>query len=164
LECQTSLRVSDRKRLSKEHIFGSAIKMTAYKNKKPVFIPLTPISREILEKYNYQLPHLSEVRSNEYIKAICLIAGIDYLVETVEYKGGNKIYTKTPKWQLITNHTAVKTFITHCGEKAISAKIVSEITGKTVKVIQDHYYGTSDKVIQLEMERAFGSGALKANH
>lgn len=162
-ECQTSLRVSDRKRLSKEHIFGSVIKMTAYKNKKSVFIPLTPIARQILEKYDYKLPAMSDVRTNEYIKAICLIAGIDYEVETVEYKGGNKIYTKTPKWQLITNHTAVKTFISHCGEKGISAKIVSEITGKTVKVIQDHYYGTSNKVIQMEMERAFGSGALKVS-
>lgn len=156
LECQTSLRVSDRRRLGKEHIKDSIIKMPAHKNKKPLTIPLTPKAKFILKKYDYQLPEMTATRVNEYIKAICLIAGFDYLVETADYRGGKKIYTKTPKWQLVTNHTAVKTFITHCGEKGISAKVVSEITGKTVKVILDHYYGTNEKVISAEMKKAFG--------
>jgi integrase len=156
LECQTSLRVSDRKRLGKEHIKDSIIRMPAHKNKKPVFIPLTPKAKAILEKYDYVVPIVSEQKVNECIKAICLIAGFEYMVETADYRGGKKIYTKIPKWQLVTNHVAVKTFITHCGEKGISAKVVSEITGKTVKVILDHYYGTNSKVIEMEMQRAFG--------
>lgn len=157
LECQTSLRVSDRKRLGAEHIKDSIIRMPAHKNKKPLIIPLTPKAKAILEKYSYQLPEMTEQRVNEYIKAICLIAGFDYLVEVADYRGGKKIYTKVPKWQLVTNHTAVKTFITHCAEKGIQAKVVSEITGKTVKVILDHYYGTNERVIEAEMLRAFGT-------
>jgi hypothetical protein len=94
---------------------------------------------------------------NKYIKVACEDAGITSKVEVSELRGGQKIYTKYFKHELISTHTAVKTFITHCGEKGISAKVVSEITGKTVKVILDHYYGTSDKVIELEMQRAFGS-------
>jgi integrase len=156
LECQTSLRVSDRKRLGKEQIKDSVIKMQAHKNKKQLTIPLTPKAKAILEKYDYKLPTISEQRMNEYVKAICLIAGFDYLVEVADYRGGEKIYKKLPKWKLITNHTSVKTFITHCGEKGISAKVVSEITGKTVKVILNHYYGTNEKVIESEMKRAFG--------
>ncbi|HEX8545595.1 MAG TPA: site-specific integrase [Cytophagaceae bacterium] len=157
LECQTSLRVSDRKRLGKEHIYNNVIKMPAHKNKNRVTIPLTPKAMAILQKYDYEIPDITEQRMNEYVKAICLIAGFDYLIETTEYKGGRKIYTKIPKWQTITNHIAVKTFISHCGEKNISAKVVSEITGKSVKIIHEHYYGTNEKVIEMEMQRAFGT-------
>jgi integrase len=156
LECQTSLRVSDRKRLGIQHIKDSIIRMPAHKNKKQLTIPLTPKAKAILKKYDYKLPAITEQRSSEYVKAICLIAGFDYLVEIADYRGGKKNYTKVPKWKLVTNHIAVKTFITHCGEKGISAKVVSEITGKTVKVIIDHYYGTNEKVIEAEMKKAFG--------
>lgn len=156
LECQTSLRVSDRKRLGIQHIKDSIIRMPAHKTKKPLTIPLTPKAKAILKKYDYKLPDISATRMNEYVKALCLVAGFDYLVEIADYRGGKKNYTKVPKWKLVTNHTAVKTFITHCGEKGISAKVVSEITGKTVKVIIDHYYGTNEKVIEAEMKKAFG--------
>ena len=78
-------------------------------------------------------------------------------MEQIKHKGGQKIITRSAKWKLVGTHTAVKTFITHCGQKGISPKVVSEITGKTVKVILDHYYGTDEATIEREMYRGFGS-------
>lgn len=146
LQSSTGLRISDLRRLGREHIQGSIIRMKAHKTMKDIIVPLTPKSDAILRKYDYELPIMSEQRINDYIKEACQEVGINSPIEIQEYRAGKKIYKKYFKYELITTHTAVKTFITHCGEKGISAKVVSEIVGKTVKVILDCYYGTNEKV------------------
>ena len=155
-QASTGLRYSDVSRLSNEHLKGDVIHMTAYKNKKETFVPLTSRAKAILAKYDGVLPIISEQRQNDYIKEACELAGIDQPLELVSYYGGRKSFTKVPKYSQISTHVAVKTFITHCGEKGISAKIVAEITGKSVKVILDHYYGISKETIISEMAKAFG--------
>jgi integrase len=156
LQAQTGLRFSDLSRLGIEHLQGNILKLKAHKTKKDIKIPLTPIASAILNKYNFKLPEIAEQKQNKNIKELCKLAKMDTKMEIPKYKGGSKTYEVFYKWQLITTHVAVKTFITHCGEKGISPKTVSEITGKTVKVILEHYYGTSDNVIVEEMEKAFG--------
>jgi len=156
LGCSTGLRISDLKRLGREHIQSNIIKMTAFKTKRSIFVPLIPRSFEILSKYSFKLPEISDQKYNSYLKEVCRIAGIDHPVEKITYKGGKKIITKVPKWELISSHVAVKTFITHCGQNGISPKVVAEITGKTVKIILDHYYGTDESTIIREMARGFG--------
>ena len=155
-QASTGLRWSDIARLAPEHIQDGIIKMTAYKNKKETLVPLIPSAREILAKYDGKLPIIAEQNVNLYIKEACKLAGIDTPVEKVTYTGGKKKFETVPKYELITTHKAVSTFITHCGERGISAKVVSEITGKTVKVILDHYYGISKETIISEMTKAFG--------
>ena len=130
--------------------------MTAYKNKKQTIVPLIPKARAILDKYNGVLPVIAEQNQNVYIKEACDLACINQPIEIVKYHGGKKTFSKVPKYSQISTHKAVSTFITHCGEKGISAKVVGEITGKTVKVILDHYYGISKETIISEMAKAFG--------
>ena len=161
LGCYTGLRYSDISRLAKEHIKGNTIKMRAHKNKKMVTIPLAPKVFEVLEKYNYKLPILSGQKFNEYIKDACELAKIDSPTEEVIYKGGQKTYVKRPKWELISSHKAVSTFISLCGANGIQAKVVSEITGKSVGIIMKHYYGVDEGTIEKEMSRAFGNPSLK---
>lgn len=155
-QASTGLRWSDLSRLAPEHIQDGIIKMTAYKNKKLTIVPLMPRARAILAKHDGRLPIIAEQNVNLYIKEACMIAGIDQPIEKVVYHGGNKTFTTVPKYQEISTHKAVSTFITHCGERGISAKVVSEITGKTVKVILDHYYGINRETIISEMQKAFG--------
>jgi len=157
LQAQTGLRYSDLSRLGIEHLDGNMLRLKAHKTKKDIKVPLTPIASTILKKYNFELPVLSEPKQNKHIKQVCKAAGFKQKIEIPSYHGGSKTYRTFEKWELITTHIAVKTFITHCGELGISPKVVSEITGKTVKVIIEHYYGTNDKIIESEMEKAFGT-------
>ncbi len=154
--CYTGLRYSDLKRLSRNHIIENTIQLRAYKNQKDIFVPITKKPKEILQKYDYKLPVISEQKFNDYIKVCCKMAGINQMVEVIKTKSGNKTYSQAPKWQLITSHIAIKTFISLCGKKGISPKIVSEITGKSVEVIIKHYYGIDQKTIKEQMIRAFG--------
>ncbi len=153
--CYTGLRYSDLERLSSNHIVDGVIEMRAYKNQKDIYVPLTPKSERILKKYNYELPLISEQKYNQYIKEACKLSGITKHVEVIKTKSGNKTYTSVPKWQVITSHIAIKTFISLCGVKGISPKIVSEITGKSVEVILKHYYGIDKETIKSQMRRSF---------
>ncbi|MBO9699269.1 MAG: site-specific integrase [Sporocytophaga sp.] len=156
-QCSTGLRYSDIKRVGSEHISDNVIRLKAHKTKKDIQVPLTPRSLAILDKYNYELPVISEQLQNQYLKELCSDAGLTSKVEVPFYQGGKKEYKKYFKFELVTTHVAVKTFITHCAERGISPKVAAEITGKTVKVLLDHYYGTTNKVIEMEMQRAFGA-------
>lgn len=155
LNCYTGLRYSDLQRLNKNHIHDGAIEMRAYKNQRDVFVPLTKRPVEILEKYDFILPSLSEQKFNSYIKEACKEAGIDRQVELIKTTSGNKSYQYVPKWKTITSHIAIKTFISLCGKKGISPKAVSEITGKSVEIIIKHYYGIDKETIKQQMNRAF---------
>ena len=156
LGCRTGLRISDLSRLGPQHFQNSMIVLRTHKTKSRAMIPMSKEVRQIAEKWGYNPPKMADQVFNREIKKVAEKAGITTPVEVVRYSGGSKSYRTVPKWELVSSHVMVKTFITHCGERGISAKTVSEITGKSVKVILQHYYGTSKEVIKTEMERAFG--------
>ncbi|MCV9386624.1 site-specific integrase [Reichenbachiella ulvae] len=156
LNCYLGLRYSDLKRLNKGHIVDGAIIMRAYKTLKDIHVTITPTVKEILEKYEYELPLLSEQKMNEHIKTACKEAGIDQPVERISTSSGNKTYNQVPKYEVITNHVAIKTFISLCSKKNIHPKTVSFMTGKTVKVIMKHYLGMDEKSVDDQMKKAFG--------
>ncbi|MGN1212027.1 MAG: phage integrase SAM-like domain-containing protein, partial [Candidatus Cryptobacteroides sp.] len=54
-----------------------------------VSIPVSTELKAILEKYDFQLPHLEDQVINRYLKDICLCAGLTEEVEIVETTGGN---------------------------------------------------------------------------
>jgi site-specific recombinase XerD len=156
LQAFTGLRWSDLSRLGKQHITGNVVRITAFKTKKQIVVPLQSKAIKVLEKYGYQVPDVTEQEINRTIKEACRLAGIDSSIEVPVYQGGQKTFTKLEKWKKVSTHTAVKTFITHCAENGISPKVVATITGKTVDVILKHYYGTNEEQIISEIEKAFG--------
>lgn len=80
-ECYTGLAFSDLASLNEKdyHIDESGNKWIIKKRHKTnvvATIPLLPIALEILDKYNYRLPKLSNVKYNAYLKEIGDICGI----------------------------------------------------------------------------------------
>ena len=80
-ECYTGLAFTDLMSLNDNdfHIDESGNKWIIKKRHKTnvvATIPLLPIALEILEKYNYKLPHMSNVKYNAYLKEIGDICGI----------------------------------------------------------------------------------------
>ena len=68
LGCLTGMRYSDYKRIKRENIINDVIRMREVKDKsKTLEIPLSSWAKEILEKYNYYLPVISEQKFREYI-------------------------------------------------------------------------------------------------
>lgn len=148
--CFTGLRFSDIKQLKPSYIFEDHIKINIQKTKSIDHkIPLNKYSNEILQKYKdtiYEpLPVISSQKFNKYLKECCKDVGIDTPTTITRYVGQKRIDTTLPKHQLITSHTARKTFVTNSLILGMKEMIVRNITGhkkedsfrKYVKIAED---------------------------
>lgn len=101
----TVARFSDYSRLSDEIIHDGMIHFIHKKTKAPVYVPVSPRVREVLDRNGGVAPKLSSQKFNDAIKSVCEKAGIDTIIEHRE-KGVTK---RVEKWRLVTSHTARRT-------------------------------------------------------
>jgi len=127
--CYTALRFSDLKRLRKIHFRETVIAIITQKTKIEVIIPIKSEMMEIIKKYDYQAPKLSEQKVNEYIKQISQLAGIDSPIEKKEIIGGETKIRTVSKFELITTHTARRTAATHMYLRNMLPIDIMKITG-----------------------------------
>ncbi|MFB6457616.1 phage integrase SAM-like domain-containing protein [Chitinophaga sp. Hz27] len=161
--CYTGLRFSDFSRLSAEHIQGNFISIKQKKTADPVIIPIHPIIKGLQEKYNGQLPRaISNQKINQYIKEVCALIPCLQMMVTISYtKAGKKEYETLPKWQLVSTHTARRSFATneylagtpvltimaitgHRSEKAFM-KYIKLRTAEHAALLQKHWQQRHDK-------------------
>jgi integrase len=156
LQCNTGLRISDLKRLDK-NIEGNKIKLAAQKTASEIVIPISPAIRQILERYKYKLPEVPDQKINKGIKDVLALAIPESKIQVKEGKGFKTIY----KWQILTSHDAIRTFITLSSDRGMSVPSIAKITGKSVQVLLKHYLNNSQKIAEVEFERAWGVSPLK---
>lgn len=131
--CYTALRFSDLKRLKKDHFQDSVISIINQKTKANVNIPIKSKMRQLIMKYNYQAPKISEQKVNEYIKAISQLAEINYTIEKREIIGGETKIRTSLKYEMITTHTARRTAATHMYLLKMLPIDIMAITGHTTE-------------------------------
>lgn len=132
--CFTGLRFSDLKNLKVSNIFGDHILLTVQKTKSTNHkIPLNKMAKSILEKYQGTLyepiPKLSGQKFNSYIKECCQLVGIEQPINTTRYIGKKRVDKTQPKYELITSHTARKTFVTNSLILGMNERVLKNITG-----------------------------------
>jgi integrase len=137
--CFTGLRYGDLKALSKssiesKHGIRLIVKQTE-KTRKQVYIPIHEEVEAILGKYEGNFPKpVSNQKMNKYIKEICQIAGINDLIEmTVYLADGSKPIVKTEKYNLITMHTARRSFATNLYNGDVDKTRIMNMTGHTTE-------------------------------
>lgn len=152
LGCYTGLRISDLKRLNETRIIDNRICMTLQKNKKEVTIPLRGEARRILERYNMAAPKISEQHLNKEIKNVCKAANIIKVVTARTNKAGLDVEAQVPKHDLITSHTASKTFITLAHARfGLDPAEIAAIVGKDLKTLLNHYFQLPKESALLKM-------------
>ena len=105
------------------------INIRQHKTGAKVAVPCSSELKTILERYDYQMPHLADQVINRYIKEIGEWAGIDDIVEMVETKGGKKTTVKYKKYKLIHSHTARRTGATLMYLSGMDVYDIMKITG-----------------------------------
>lgn len=150
LECRTGQRISDLRRFNRSDITGNLWtfnqKKGARLNQKTVSLPLVGFCAPallILQKYNYELPKISEQKINKHIKTICQKAGIDSPISITRWAGNRKVNIEGPKHDYISTHTGRKTFIT-IALGFLSPQMVMNITGIRSYATLRHYAGDSE--------------------
>lgn len=94
-----------------------------------VTIPCKTELKKILEKYDYQLPHLADQVINRNIKKVAEMAGLNELVEIETTKGGTPKKEKIEKYKLIHTHTARRTGATLMYLAGIDIYDIMKVTG-----------------------------------
>jgi integrase len=112
--CRTGLRYSDWNKVTSKHIENGMIEIIQTKTENAVAIPIHETVSNIFNKHNGDLPKpISNQNTNYYLKEIgkqikCLS---EKTTKTIT-KGGMRVSTNYEKWELLTCHTARRTFAT----------------------------------------------------
>jgi integrase len=130
--CYTGLRFSDLKQLKDENLTDNRtrIRIRTEKTGELVIIPLHPFVKAILKKHNGIPPEvLTNQKMNDYLKEIGEWAGIDETVVLHFTKGGQRVTETHKKYQLITTHTARRSFATNAYLQDVPTISIMKITG-----------------------------------
>lgn len=139
--CYTGLRFSDLSALRPEHIDEDFIRITQTKTGDDVAIPVHPVVRSILVKYEGRLPKaISNRKTNDYLKEIgqqlpCLQVNVSQSFT----KGGMKVTETCPKWQLLGTHTGRRSFASREYLAGMPTLTIMAVTGhKTEKAFMKY--------------------------
>jgi len=109
------------------------IEISTEKTDHRVIIPLIPILTELLQKYKYNPPKISNQKFNDYIKEACKLAGIDRVINYSTYKGGKKKNNSNPIYEIIGSHNARRSFATNFYKLGIPAIHIMAITAHSTE-------------------------------
>ncbi len=128
--CCTGLRHSDLKVVSEILIGVGHIRITTTKTKNPVVVPLHHFVSKILKRNNYKMPNFSSIQYfNKTIKKVCEIACIDKDIRIERFAGLKFERTVHKKYELVSSHTARRTFATNAYLAGIKVWRIMLITG-----------------------------------
>lgn len=149
-ECRTGQRISDIKRLDLSQFANNTWTFNRKKgnriSSKQVVVHFEGYcapALNILERYNFKMPSVSEPKLNKNIKEACKIAGVNTPTTTYQYSGSKCIRTSEPKYKFISTHNGRKTFIS-LALQFMSPKIVKDLTGISDYKTLKHYEGDSE--------------------
>jgi Phage integrase SAM-like domain/Arm DNA-binding domain len=151
LGCLTGFRFSDYSDIKPEEVRGGMLYVNQTKTLSTVVVPLRKDAKDILiEKYNMQMPQVSNVNFNYYIKEVVKLAGIDEQIK-ITHKRGNKIQEEIrPKYAWIMSHTCRRSFCTNEFLDGTPTNLIMAISGhKTEKAFRR--YIKADQVQKAHM-------------
>ena len=146
--CLTGMRYSDLKNYNKSWIQEGVIQYTQKKTGGIAMPPLFNEAIRILEKYEYELPVMSNPKFNFYLKNLFRDLELNRNISIVTYAGEEKVFTNIPLSDLVTTHTARKTFITLALSKGIAIQDVMKMSGHNDYRGMRPYISISKKHIQ----------------
>lgn len=111
--CRTGLRSGNYLRIDPlKDIKGDMLSVSAVKGSGIVTIPLHWQVKEIMEKYDWELPSMTNQTLNRRIKEVALLARMNENVKLQFTKGGKRVTEEKKRYELVTSHTARRTFAT----------------------------------------------------
>ena len=107
--------------------------------RKKVVLPLHPMLERIGEQYNWKLPQHGPVMINRYIKEICEAAGMTQIIELARNVRGRSVVQRYQKFELISTHTARRSFATNAHAAGIHLDDIQAMTGHSDRKTLLHY-------------------------
>ncbi len=145
--CYTGLRFSDMQLVKADMIDKGILTINQVKTGSTVRIPLLPKAVDILEKYDYQLPTISNQKANDYLKVLFTKLKLKRKVLATRF---NKMI---PLDKMVSFHVSRKTYITLALTAGIPAAIVKQVSGHSSDKIFNKYINFSTETLIKEMAK-----------
>lgn len=124
----TGLRVSDYSRLLPENITDK-VRIQAKKTGIKSVIPIHWVVQEIIDRgYDFSTT-MTDQKLNKHIKEVARLACITEEVTYTKNVGGKPVQLSSPKYELISSHTARRSFATNAYKAGIPTVSIMKITG-----------------------------------
>lgn len=118
------------------------------------YVPCSQELLQILEKYNYSVPRLTDQKINEYIKEVAKMAGLTEEIRVEYVQGGRKHIDFVPKWKMVHSHTARRTGATLMYLSGMEIYDIMKITGHTSPLMLKRYIKADElEVVQKIVEK-----------
>lgn len=145
LACYTGVRIQDYKKLNRFHLVndGTMFKIRTEKTGAEVIIPLHVEAKKILMRYNGTPKVISNQKFNTYLKELCRFVGIDELVQITRTIAGKRTTSICPKHELVSSHTARRSFATNAYKAGVPTLAIMAITGHTTEKVFLRYVRVS---------------------
>ena len=156
--CYTGARYSDIETIKREQFTETHWKYRSPKTGKLISVPLQNEAKQIIAKYLDDikpLPVITAQKLNEYLKEVCKAVGIDTPTVRESAIGGKISEETVPKYEMITFHTARRTFATLAINAGKSTTSVMRITGHSSIATLMKYIKTTAEHVEDEFDGAW---------
>ncbi len=154
----TGFGFTEVKNIRKNHIFNKEkttyIKIDRQKTGNFLNIPIHPIAYTLL-KLNNSMPIVSRKSTNKIIKRLCKRAEIDREIEIIKYSFNKPIKQLKKLYEIVTTHTARKSFGRYFMESDGNINKLSQIYGHKNEETTRMYIGWEDKDLALSINKLF---------
>jgi integrase len=128
--CYSALRFSNFVNLKLENISEEFIRLRQVKTGDLVTIPIMQRLKRVLDKYQGTLPApVSNQEFNRMIKEVVKAAGLTYDVEVKSFAGGKLKIERKPIYELVSSHTARRSYATIMFKKGVPTMLIMSATG-----------------------------------
>lgn len=149
--CWTGLRFTDLVSIKPENIKEDKIQIKTHKTGQVVVLPIHWMVKEIMEKYkdypNSLPPSTSNFQMNKSLKDVAkLIKCLHVPIQSNITKGGKLQTTTKPKYEMVTVHTARRSFATNLYKDGVSSLTIMKLTAhKSERVFLSYLKETADE-------------------
>lgn len=165
LGCYTGLRFSDFNNISKGQFHhtpdGDILTIGTQKTNKQISLPILPPAQRVINKYTedgiLRLPRpISNAKFNQYIKQVAKRADSLKTSQKVEHEiRGLKVLQNVSKWELVTTHTARRSFATNMYKRDIPVQNIMALTGHSTESSFYTYIQMTPKEHAVQMFKMF---------
>lgn len=152
--CYTGLRYSDVFKVTSDAVRTvirdgrkiEIIEILTKKTGKMVSIPMHPVVRELLDKYQFTIPKFSNQKLNQYLKSVAKSAGLLDTVSITTSVAGKPVVVTKPKYQFVCSHIGRRTLITNM--------YLSQIDPHSIRLVSGHSSASEfERYIKVTLEQ-----------
>lgn len=149
IACYTALRISDIRKLNEAVIQDGVISLYQTKTKEHVEIPILKEISPLMAYYKeHGFPTIDICKANETIKELAKRCGICENVNYQEHRGGITVSKTSPKWKMITFHTARRSCITNLYKRGYPVNYIMTLSGhRSVQAFQRYMRASSKEIM-----------------